>query len=241
MTSPAALTTAVRALVDDARAQLMQQRSGHVFAAHRVTPVGPLDEDQAKTLLTSLGVPTPPRRACRDRDEAHRALAELPGPVAVKILDAELNHKSDIGGVHLGVRDPAGLDAALDALDRIGARRYLVETMAPPGVDLIAGASRDPVFGPVVLVGLGGTIAEALADAAVAPAPITPAQAGALTEEPAASCWTGFAAGLPPTAPRSARSWPPSATCWSLSRCSRRSRSTRCASPARDSSPSTRS
>ncbi len=51
--------------------------------------------------------------------------------------------------------------------------------MAPPGVDLIAGASRDPVCGPVVLVGLGGTVAEALADVAVAPAPL----AGALTGE----------------------------------------------------------
>ena len=94
-----------------------------------------------------------------------------------------MSHKSDIGGVHLGVHDRAELDAALDALDRIAARRYLVETMAPPGVDLIAGASRDPVFGPVVLVGLGGTAAEALADVAVAPAPLTPAQARALTGE----------------------------------------------------------
>jgi acetate---CoA ligase (ADP-forming) len=183
MTSPAALTTAVRALVDDARAQLTQRQSGHLAVTEPVTSAGPLDEDQAKTVLTSLGVPTPPRRVCRDRDEAHRALAELPGPVAVKILDAGVSHKSDIGGVHLGVRGPAGLDAALDALDRIGARRYLVETMAPPGVDLIAGASRDPVFGPTVLVGLGGTVAEALADVAVAPAPLTPAQAAALIDE----------------------------------------------------------
>ena len=183
MTSPAALTTAVRALTEDARARLMHEQPVRVSAAHRVRPDGPLDEDQAKTLLAALGVPTPPRRACRDRDEAYRALAELPGPVAVKILDAEISHKSDIGGVHLGIRGRAELDAALDALDRIGARRYLVETMAPPGVDLIAGASRDPVFGPVVLAGLGGTVAEALADVAVAPAPLAPAQAAALAGE----------------------------------------------------------
>lgn len=183
LTSPAALTTAVRALVDDARARFERPPAGLVPAARPVAPARPLDEDQAKTLLASLGVPAPPRRACRDRDQAHRALAELPGPVVVKILDAAVSHKTDIGGVHLGVRDPAGLDAALDALDRIGARRYLVETMAPPGIDLIAGASRDPVFGPVVLVGLGGTVAEALGDVAVAPAPLTPAQAAALTGE----------------------------------------------------------
>ena len=184
MTSPAALTTAVRALAEDARAQLAARRPGRRPASiPLVTPASPVDEDQAKTLLAALGVPTPPRRACRDHDEAHRALAELPGPVAVKILDAEVSHKSDIGGVHLGIRGRAELDTALDALDRIGARRYLVETMAPPGIDLIAGASRDPVFGPLVLAGLGGTVAEALADVAVAPAPLTPAQAAGLAGE----------------------------------------------------------
>jgi acetyltransferase len=55
--------------------------------------------------------------------------------------------------------------------------------MAPPGVDLIAGAARDPVFGPVVLAGLGGTVAEALADVAIAPAPLTPTQAAGLAGE----------------------------------------------------------
>jgi acetyltransferase len=183
LTCPASLTTAVRALTEDARARLTARRPARIPATHRVKPDGPLDEDQAKTLLAALGVPTPPRRACQDRDEAYRALAELPGPVAVKILDAGVSHKSDIGGVHLGIRNRAELDAALDALDRIGARRYLVETMAPPGVDLIAGAARDPVFGPVVLAGLGGTVAEALADVAIAPAPLTPAQAAGLAGE----------------------------------------------------------
>jgi acetate---CoA ligase (ADP-forming) len=94
-----------------------------------------------------------------------------------------VTHKSDVGGVHLGVRDAAELDAALDALEAAWAGRFLVESMAPAGVDLIVGASRDPVFGPVVLVGLGGVVAEALADVAVAPAPLSPAAAGALVDE----------------------------------------------------------
>ena len=66
--------------------------------------------------------------------------------------------------------------AALDALDGIplkGERRYLVEQMAGPGVELIAGAVRDPSFGPVVMVGLGGVAAEAMRDSAVRLAPIT--------------------------------------------------------------------
>ena len=92
--------------------------------------------------------------------------------MAVKILDAAVLHKTDIGGVHLGVRTRADLDAALTALAGIGATRVLVEEMAPPGVDLIVGARRDPVFGPIVLLGLGGTIAEALADVAIAGVPL---------------------------------------------------------------------
>jgi acetyltransferase len=205
LASPAALTAAVRALVDDARARarLAQRQPRHDYVSHLAAPGGPLDEDEAKALLASLGVPTLPRRACGSREEAHQALAELPGPVAVKLLDATVSHKSDIGGVHLGIGDPAGLDAALDALDRIGASRYLIETMAQPGIDLIAGAARDPVFGPIVLVGLGGTIAEALADVAVAPAPLTPAEAGALADELAGrALLDGFRGG--PTADRSA-------------------------------------
>jgi acetate---CoA ligase (ADP-forming) len=133
--------------------------------------------------VAALGVAVPPRRVCEDRSAAHRALAELGGPVAVKLLDAAVLHKTEVGGVRLGVRTPAELDEALDALEAIGAERVLVEAMAPPGVDLVVGARRDPVFGPVVLVGLGGTVAEALADVAVRVAPITPDAAAAMVEE----------------------------------------------------------
>jgi len=120
---------------------------------------------------------------CATRKQAHAALAELPGPVAVKLLDARIVHKSDVGGVFLGVRDATGLDQALDALEAAGHHRFLVESMAPPGVDLLAGASRDPVFGPVVLLGLGGVVAEALADVAVALAPLSAAEAAGLADQ----------------------------------------------------------
>jgi acyl-CoA synthetase (NDP forming) len=183
LTSPSALTTAVAALIEDARAQARASSGGRPPVAAVELPPGDLDEDQAKALLGRLGVPTPPRRACADRASAYRALAELPGPLAVKLLDARVIHKSDVGGVHLGVRDAAELDAALDALEAAGARRFLLESMAGPGIDLLVGASRDPVFGPVVLLGLGGVVAEALADVAVAPATIGPAEAGAMADQ----------------------------------------------------------
>ena len=187
LASPRALTTAVTALLHDAVAQ------GRAHPAVGLTPppagfqadltAGPLDEDQAKSVLAELGIATPPRRVCTTRRQAHAALAELPGPVAVKLLDAAIVHKSDAGGVFLGVRDSAELDQALDGLEAAGHDRFLVESMAPPGVDLLAGASRDPVFGPVVALGLGGVVAEALADVAVALAPLTASEAAELPAE----------------------------------------------------------
>ncbi|MEU4227787.1 acetate--CoA ligase family protein [Nonomuraea sp. NPDC026600] len=141
------------------------------------------DEHQAKELLGRLGVATMPRRVCRDRADARAALAGLGGPVAVKLLDAEVLHKTELGGVHLNITGQDDLDTALDRLDAAGAHRYLVEKMAAAGVDLIVGARRDPVFGPIVLVGLGGTTAEALADVAIRLAPLSPAEAASMPSE----------------------------------------------------------
>jgi acetate---CoA ligase (ADP-forming) len=180
---PSALTVAVAALVEDAHARARRGSDTPRPSLPVAVPVRDLDEAEAKTLLGQLGIPTPPRRSCSDRAEAHRALLELPGPVVVKLLDATVTHKSDVGGVHLGIRDEAALDSALDALEALGATRFLVESMAPAGVDLILGASRDPVFGPVVLIGLGGVVAEVLADVAIAPAPLSVDDAAALADE----------------------------------------------------------
>jgi acetate---CoA ligase (ADP-forming) len=190
VTTPSGLTTAVAALVADAqaRARARRRRAGEPVSPHPASVAqmlshGPLDEDQAKRLLGLLGVATPPRVACSSRAQARAALDRLPGPVAVKLLDPDVVHKTEIGGVVLGVRDVVELDRALDTLESAGARRFLVESMAGAGVDLIVGATRDPVFGPVVLVGLGGVIAEALADVATAPAPLPPVEAAELLDE----------------------------------------------------------
>lgn len=183
LSSPTALSAAVVALVDDARTRARPGPDTLSPPVEVEVPDHALDEDQAKRLIGALGVATPPRRVCTDRRAAHRALAELPRPVTVKLLDATVIHKSEAGGVHLNIADGAGLDAALDALVAVGAARFLVESMAPTGIDLVAGASRDPVFGPMVLVGIGGVVAEAVADVAVAPAPLSAPAAAALTDE----------------------------------------------------------
>ena len=121
---------------------------------------------------------------CTTRRQAHAALAELPGPVAVKLLDAAIMHKSDAGGVFLGVRDSAELDRALDGLEAAGHDRFLVESMAPPG--------RGPAGRCVPRPGVrarssrwawAAWLAEALADVAVALAPLTATEAAELPAE----------------------------------------------------------
>lgn len=183
VTSPAAAANAVRALVADAR---VRHRSDAPAASRLPAPVidaRQLDEAEAKTFLASLGVKTPFGRVCATHAEARQALEELGGEVVVKILDVSVLHKTEVGGVHVGVRTAEHLEKVLAALDGVGAQRYLVESMAPEGVELVVGARRDPVFGPIVLVGLGGTTAEALADVAIRVAPVGVADAAAMTGE----------------------------------------------------------
>ncbi|HEX4357379.1 MAG TPA: acetate--CoA ligase family protein [Pseudonocardia sp.] len=183
---PRGLAAMTGALLADARARHLEAARTPVVLAAGDWPdpgPGPWDEHRAKALLRALGVPTMPGRACADRAEAHRALTELDGPVAVKLLAADVLHKTELGGVRLGVATPAELDDALDALAAVGARRFLVESMAPPGPDLVLGVRRDPVFGPMVLLGLGGTAAEVLDDVALRLAPLTSADAAAMPDE----------------------------------------------------------
>lgn len=159
---------------------------------------GPLDEDTAKGLLERFGLRAPARRACTTREQAHEFLADLGGGVGVKILDATITHKSDVGGVVLGVRTPSDLDDALDRIERIGARAFLVEEMAGSGVDLLVGAHRDPVFGPVVLLGLGGVTAEALDDVALRSAPVAAVEVAGMVDELAGHRLLHGFRGLPP-------------------------------------------
>lgn len=188
-TSPTGLARAVRALVTDAR-----QRHGAgpsplpapALAAdvdELVSAATEWTEHDAKNLLDALGIATPKRIAYQTREAASGALGSLRPPLAVKLLDAQVLHKTEVGGVHLGIGGPEQLDDALCRLVASGATRFLVEEMAADGVDLILGARRDPVFGPVVLLGLGGTIAEALGDVALRAAPLSVGQARAMTDE----------------------------------------------------------
>jgi acyl-CoA synthetase (NDP forming) len=125
-----------------------------------------------RAMLARRGVAFPDAYEVRDEAGCHRAATALAGPYALKGVG--LLHKSDAGGVALGLTGLADLIAAFREMrGRLGHMPYSVERMVPAGgVEVIAGVKRDPRFGPVVMVGLGGIHAEVLRDVAFALAPI---------------------------------------------------------------------
>jgi acetyltransferase len=147
-----------------------------------------LDEFEAKTLLKAYGIPTVLTLAVRPTPSAASAAArEIGYPIALKILSPDISHKSDVGGVRLNIRDDNELEGAAAAmLARVRAGRptaritgFTVQSMAsrPFAQELIVGASVDPVFGPVLMFGQGGTAVEVIADRAVALPPLNRALA----------------------------------------------------------------
>jgi len=131
----------------------------------------------ARELFASAGIAFPPARRAANLAEVRAAAAELGYPVAVKALG--LLHKSDAGGVALGIEDEQVLEEALAKMATLSSEGYAAERMAPlaEGVELIGGCLNDPRFGPIVLVGLGGIYAELLDDTAVALAPVDVSEA----------------------------------------------------------------
>ena len=147
-----------------------------------------LDEFESKSLLMAYGIPTVPTRAVdRAPSSAVAAARELGYPVALKILSPDISHKSDAGGIALGLLDDGDVErAAVRMLARVGAAMpqaliagFTVQSMAsrPFAQELIVGTSVDPVFGPVLMFGQGGTAVEIVADRAIALPPLNRALA----------------------------------------------------------------
>jgi acyl-CoA synthetase (NDP forming) len=164
-------------------------------------PTAPLIEAgyvAARAALADAGIPFGAARSAESRDEALAAAAELGYPVVLKALG--LLHKSDAGGVVLGLRNERELAAALDDLTaRLAPDGFSVEAAedVAAGFELLVGARRDPRFGPLVLVAAGGIHAEAVRDTAVALAPIDEAGAEQLVRSLAAAALLTGARGAP--------------------------------------------
>ncbi|MBR1211035.1 acetate--CoA ligase family protein [Bradyrhizobium sp. JYMT SZCCT0180] len=143
-------------------------------------PVGIIPEYAAKDILEQAGLPMPARRLVADVEAAASAARAIGYPVALKIQSAALPHKTEVGGVVLNLANEEELRSGWDRLYRnLGAAAelpidgVLVERMSGAGLELILGARTDPEWGPVLVVGLGGILAEALKDVRVLPADAT--------------------------------------------------------------------
>ncbi|MGJ7543633.1 acetate--CoA ligase family protein [Variovorax sp. LT1R16] len=145
-------------------------------------------EASAKGVLAEAGLPVPLEVIAASRDEALAAGRRLGFPLVLKIVSPDIAHKTEVGGVFVGVRSEAQLAEEYDMLlARVALKApqarltgVLVAQMVEGGVELILGSTKDPVFGPMVMVGLGGIFAEILQDVALQPAPVDEAQAIAM-------------------------------------------------------------
>jgi len=147
---------------------------------------------EAMELLAAYGIPTPAGEVVTDPDAAEAVAADIGGEVVMKIVSPDILHKSDIGGVELGVTPEEVADVYEDL--HVRARNYQpdatilgvqVQEQLPleDGVETIVGMNRDPQFGPVVLFGLGGIFVEVMEDTAVRVAPVSEPEARAMIDE----------------------------------------------------------
>jgi acyl-CoA synthetase (NDP forming) len=154
-------------------------------AAKRVA----LDESAGKQLLARFGVTVPKSIVVQDAAGAAKACGAMRPPFALKVVSPDILHKSDAGGVKVGLKNATEVEEALRAMMRlpaIAAARidgFLLEEMAPAGQEIVIGGLRDPQFGPLVMVGLGGIFVEVLKDVSFRICPITHTDAAEMLDE----------------------------------------------------------
>ncbi|TPM98491.1 acetate--CoA ligase family protein [Mesorhizobium sp. B2-1-5] len=150
-----------------------------------------LDEYQSKQVLAAYGITGVAEQFCKNREDAAKAAEAIGYPVVLKIVSADISHKTEAGGVRLGIKDAEGLEQAYDAI-MASAKSYapkaiipgvLVQRMRSGGIELIVGTSQDPQFGPVIMLGLGGILAEALKAATWRLCPVNRREAEEMIDE----------------------------------------------------------
>ncbi|MGX5658870.1 acetate--CoA ligase family protein [Castellaniella ginsengisoli] len=152
-------------------------------------PSGPVpgarSESESKRLLAAAGIPVNREVIVADPAEAARRAPEVGFPLVAKVISPAIVHKSDVGGVLLGVRDAESLESGLRemregigrAMPGADIQGFSLQSMEGGELELILGARRDPQFGAQVLIGSGGVLVELLQDFVVLPAPVDPATA----------------------------------------------------------------
>ncbi|HLB26752.1 MAG TPA: acetate--CoA ligase family protein [Dehalococcoidia bacterium] len=150
-----------------------------------------LTEIESKQVLEEAGVPTAAARLAKTAEEAVSAAKETGYPVVLKVVSPHVTHKSDVGGVRLGLDSPEAVTEAFAEIvaavkeHEPGARieGVAVQKMARPGIEVIIGMSKDPQFGPVLMFGLGGILVEVLKDVAFRIVPLEPRDARQMIRE----------------------------------------------------------
>jgi len=152
-------------------------------ASSRAWPAGPWSEVEARRLLAGAGVPVVPGGLAGSADEAAEIAGKVGLPVALKICSAQITHKSDIGGVVLGLGSEAEVRAGYEkvraaalAVPEASIDGVLVTPMRTGGAELLAGVTVDPAFGPVLAVGLGGIWVEILGEVSLRLLPVDAAE-----------------------------------------------------------------
>jgi acyl-CoA synthetase (NDP forming) len=170
-------------------------RGGRLAPLLASGPRPSIHEGDAKRVLAAAGIPVIGERVVGSLADAREAAASLGYPVALKVLSDEIPHRSELGLVAVRVRDDRELTAAWERmsirLDETGRRGavagFAVQQMAPDGLEVFAGVSADPDWGPVFAFGTGGVLIDALADVALRPLPLRQGDAEAMIAETRAS------------------------------------------------------
>lgn len=146
---------------------------------------GWLDPVECDRLLAAFGIPTAAVRLVGDPASAEAAAADIGFPVVLKAVGPAILHKTEVGGVRIGLENGAAVRAAAEQMaSRLeGLTGFLVQAMVSGGVEVIVGVVRDPTFGPLVVYGSGGTLVELLSDVAFRLHPLTDADAASMLEE----------------------------------------------------------
>lgn len=165
-----------------------------------------LTERQAKQVLAAYGLEVTAEQLALSAGEAVAAAVSLGYPVALKVESPDLPHKTEAGVIRLDLRDESQVRQAYARVLANAAKvspaprinGVIVQSMVPPGVEVMIGARVDPLFGPLVVVGLGGTLVELLKDTATELAPVSPGEALAMLHRlRGAALLTGFRGSQP--------------------------------------------
>ena len=176
---------------EPARPAVRCDAAAAAVAGLRASGLPMLGMSELEPVLTSYGIPVLASLTAETAEEAASAAERVGFPVALKLRSPDISHKTDAGGVHLGLQAPSEVAAATTAmLARVRAARpearidgVLVQPMAPKGKELLLGMIRDPQFGPMVVVGFGGIYVEVLKDTAARLCPLERCEALDMLDE----------------------------------------------------------